>query len=254
MSERAWIGITAGCAWLVLACAPAAQAQLLAPAPRIGVDRGVTIERAGRTLVVSFKQGAARRYRYIAGREVAVECTKLPRNSPSLEISDGFSVIRPAPRTRRRFRLPGIPSGRIDYCEVRAPSRTVRRNGRKVRTEELELASVALTSEGVKFLDERNRAVILFAVFLLAGLQAEQAGKQTYPTIQEFVPRSRGAAVGLDSPQATPPAGRVGYWSDGTEHAAVVVLSSSGRRLYIEVDADDRISTNVAGYLPFWPT
>ena len=53
----------------------------------------------------------------------------------------------------------------------------------------------------------------------------------------------------LASPADTPPPGTVGYYSDGAEHAAAVTLSAAGRRLFIEVDADDVLRTNVARYL-----
>jgi len=253
MRGRACIVVAVGCAWLVLAAAPAAEAQLLPPAPKIGEDRGVTIKRAGRTLVVSFRRSAARRFRYIAGRRVVVECIRLPRRRSGSVIESELEVNQLAPRKRRPFRLPGIPRRPIDYCEVRAPSRAVRRNGRKRRSAARDLATVALTPAGATFLDERDRAIALLAVLVVASLEDGDGGTQTYPTTQSFVARSDGIAVALDSPQATPPPRRVGYWSDGAEHAAFVVLSSAGRRLYIEVDTDERISTNVARYLPFLP-
>jgi hypothetical protein len=55
--------------------------------------------------------------------------------------------------------------------------------------------------------------------------------------------------VALASPADTPPPGSVGYYSDGARHAAAVVLSAAGRRLFVEVDADDVLRTNVAMYL-----
>ena len=162
----------------------------------------------------------------------------------SSSIEESISVIQMAPRRRRPFRVPAVGAKRIDYCEVVAPSRRIRRNGRSRRTLRRELATVALTTAGVKFLDERTRALTLFVVLELA-----EGSGGAYPTTERFVGGSDGAVVALDSPQATPPPRRVGYWSDGTEHAAVVALSSAGRRLYVEVDTDDRISTNVLGYV-----
>ena len=55
--------------------------------------------------------------------------------------------------------------------------------------------------------------------------------------------------MALTSPSDTPPPGSVGYYSDGAQHAAAVVLSAAGRRLFVEVDADDVLRTNVARYL-----
>ena len=54
--------------------------------------------------------------------------------------------------------------------------------------------------------------------------------------------------VSLAGPREAPPPGKVGYYSDRAEHVAVVALSRSGRRLFIEIDRDV-VSTNVAGYV-----
>ena len=49
----------------------------------------------------------------------------------------------------------------------------------------------------------------------------------------------------LASPADTPPPGRIGYYSDGALHVAVVIVSGSGRRLFIELEPDDVLHTNV---------
>jgi hypothetical protein len=54
--------------------------------------------------------------------------------------------------------------------------------------------------------------------------------------------------VALQSPTDTPPAGSIGY-SDGAQHVATVVLSATGRRLFLEYDVDDVIRTNAVGYI-----
>ena len=55
--------------------------------------------------------------------------------------------------------------------------------------------------------------------------------------------------MALAQPSDTPPPRTIGYYSDGVKHAALVVLSASGRRLFIEVSADRTLYTNVAEYL-----
>jgi hypothetical protein len=47
----------------------------------------------------------------------------------------------------------------------------------------------------------------------------------------------------------TPPEGAIGYYSDAAQHAAAVVLSAMGRRLFLEFDADDVIRSNVTTYI-----
>jgi hypothetical protein len=58
----------------------------------------------------------------------------------------------------------------------------------------------------------------------------------------------------LDNAAASPPAGQVGYWSDGARRAALVTLSGSGRRLVMEDQGDGMLSSNVndfgASYVP----
>ena len=61
-------------------------------------------------------------------------------------------------------------------------------------------------------------------------------------------PRLTNSVVALAGSADTPPAGKLGYWSDGAEHVALVTLSASGRRLFIEYEGDV-LHTNVAGYL-----
>jgi hypothetical protein len=57
------------------------------------------------------------------------------------------------------------------------------------------------------------------------------------------------SVVELPSPSDTPPAGSIGYYSDGAQHVAAVVLSATGRRLFLELDVDEVIRTNVLGYI-----
>ena len=53
----------------------------------------------------------------------------------------------------------------------------------------------------------------------------------------------------LATPAATPPAGKIGYYSDGSERVAVAVLSRSARRLFIEFEPGEVARTNVAGFI-----
>ena len=82
----------------------------------------------------------------------------------------------------------------------------------------------------------------------------DRDGFPTAAEIQDFVERNgRGnlpsGLVALPSPDATPPAGKLGYYSDGGQRAAAVTLSASGRRLFIEYQPEGVLRTNVAGYI-----
>ena len=86
----------------------------------------------------------------------------------------------------------------------------------------------------------------------LVGERRQLSGWPTYGLLLDWGFRKAGKRfVGLAGPTGTPPPGAIGYWSDGRDHVAVAVLSASGRRLFIEQDADV-VSTNVTGYIFDW--
>ncbi len=111
------------------------------------------------------------------------------------------------------------------------------------------LATVPLTERGLAHLDERVRAGLLFGVLTQAGILGDRTDPPALPAPAALVSRLGGDLVALDSPGATPPPGRLGYWSDGARHGAVVILSQAGRRLYVEFDEDERVASNVLEYL-----
>jgi hypothetical protein len=105
-------------------------------------------------------------------------------------------------------------------------------------------------------LDEQERARELFGVIALASADAGRYGIDGYPTPETFVDHLRAltpalklTVVALASPSDTPAAGSIGFYSDGAQHVATVVLSATGRRLFLEYDVDDVLRTNVVGYI-----
>ena len=62
-------------------------------------------------------------------------------------------------------------------------------------------------------------------------------------------PPLRLTVVTLAGPDESPPPGSVGYYSDGGERVAVVLISARGRRLFIEYEPDGVVRSNVLGYL-----
>lgn len=54
--------------------------------------------------------------------------------------------------------------------------------------------------------------------------------------------------VALVSPDASPPPGAIGFYSDGANHAEAVGISTLGRRLFIDSNAGV-LSTNAAEHL-----
>ena len=227
-----------------LMAAPSAGAQL-----PVGEADGVRIFRERGAIVVKFTPRAGKLWRLVAGRRVSVSCTNLPRagKGGSTVSSEGGTVFR-APKRGRTLRT-GDRSRGLDYCEV-----SLARQGEP-------FVAVALTQAGAVYLDERKKAVTLSAVLSVANLVASEENLKGYPTHAQLIdflsgfrpaPAVRRFArriVALASPADTPPAGRVGYYSDGGERVAAVILSRSARRLFIEFEPDDVLRTNVADFI-----
>jgi hypothetical protein len=219
----------------------------------------VRVVRERGAIVFVFTQRAAKLYERIAGRIVRVECAG-PADEPLRAGTGGDRVLRGqgggglamrAP-TRGRRLATGDRTRGMDYCRVWLAARTVRRDGRRQRIGPRLIVSVPLTQTGAVFLDEQSKALRLFRVLVGASLVVEQrhlTGWPTYAVLRAWGFRNAGQRlVRLASPTDTPPAGAIGYYSDGNDHVAVAILSGSGRRLFIEY-AGDVVSTNVTEYV-----
>jgi hypothetical protein len=118
------------------------------------------------------------------------------------------------------------------------------------------LVSIPLTQAGAVRLDEESKAVSIAGALIVVQLLAERRKINTWPTpaavlayLQKLSPKGARGFVPLAGAAATPPAGKVGYWSDGGQNAAFVVLSPAGRRLFLELGADHVLRTNLTEYL-----
>jgi hypothetical protein len=216
----------------------------------VGEADGVRIvrDRQG-AIVVKFTPRAAKLWRRMAGRRVSVFCTDLPAPGSNGDvIADGGTTFR-APKRGRTLRTGDLTRG-LDYCRVLLARRPRR-----------PLVSIPLTQTGAVHLDERAKAVRLTTILSLAKLVASEEDLAGYPThaqLTDFLASLRPRPIGermargivaLATPAATPPAGKVGYYSDGIERVAVVVLSRSARRLFVEFESGGVLRTNVAGFI-----
>jgi hypothetical protein len=229
---------------LALAAPSAATAQ--GPEPLRPAD-GVRLVRERGALVVVFAKRAERLWKRVAGRRVDVHCTQLFEDGTG----SGNNPVR-APKRGRRIRT-GDGSRGWDYCRLWLEARTVERDGRRRRVQRRLITSLPLTQEGTVFLDNQYNAFLLMGVLTISELSAENRGRDGYLTPDELMqlanpqPGEPDLAV-LPSPSDTPPAGAIGYYSDGAQHAAVVILSAAGKRLFFEVNGD-AVHTNVLRYL-----
>jgi hypothetical protein len=241
---------------VLLGVAPAADAQTV-QLP-VGEADGVRIVRdKSGAIVVVFEPSAARLWRRVAGRRVSVLCEKGPDPDPddpgTFFSEEGGATFR-APKRGRRLRTGDLTRG-MDICEVSLPPRTVRRNGGRHHYGRRLIVAIPLTQRGAVRLDERARAQALLTLLSVGAFVPEDRSDR-YATPEELVaymPRLtrplKLSVVALGTPSDTPPAGSIGYYSDGAQHVAAVVLSASGRRLFLEADVDQVIRTNVLGYI-----
>lgn len=212
------------------ATALAAEAVLAGPAsagpvfqPAIpGTAQGVVVSTSGRTVTVRFIGASAAVGRKLAGHRAEVACSV--RTAPGLMFatrpdtpSEDSAVVRAA---RGDGTLTATLSVTGDFCQVADGTAVVARAG--------------LTPAGAAWADELNAATALFDAAYLG-----RAGTR-YTPAATLVARGKGRIVALPGPDATPPLGQVGYWTDGGRHAAFVTLSAVGRRLVFE-DLDGRV-------------
>jgi hypothetical protein len=195
-----------------------------------GPDQGVTAAHGAHGIVIKFGKRAAKTYRRIAGRRIKVSCETVSRNRGGYGygVDGGMEMVVKAPR--KRGRIPTFDRSRADICVVR-----LRKAGDEV------VAAAPLTARGRTFLDELGIASLISTVLDIAdddGTPAPAAG---------VVAQGHGFIVALDGPDASPPPGKVGYWTDGVRVVAAGV-SAAGRRLFVEVERDV-VRTNVLGYI-----
>jgi hypothetical protein len=213
----------------------------------VGKADGVVVRWKKRSgMVFVFTKPAKRLYRQLAGREVEIGCER--RNSSS---TTSFQ----APRGGRTLKT-WDRDRRWDYCRISIVGKTVRRRGYTIHRPDRLIVSIPLTQPGAVYLDERARAWTLLSLLALSRLGQWEGDipygrHQSTAALVANLSKHRlpwGPVVGLDGPGETPPSGAVGYYGNG-EHAAAVMLSSSGRRLFLEVGPDEALHTNVSKYI-----
>ena len=217
----------------------AAQAQL-----PVGEGDGVRmVAQHGGVLVIFTARAEQLRRRY-AGRVLEISCTQFVKGGANV-FGEGVRVPRhvtgSSPATIR-----GGPT-----TAAWRPERTVKgRHGQVVFGRKL-LVSVPLTQQGAVYLDEEEKTQSIFGVLVIASLSADGTELGRYRTYDELIakyPKAARSVVELAAPVDSPPAGKIGFYSDGAAHVLVAAPSASGRRLFIEYDGDV-LSTNVAGYM-----
>jgi hypothetical protein len=209
------------------AAAPAADPPVLGPAD--GVQATLT---AGRVLEVRFTGAAAASPTFAPGRRLDVGCGAHP-SPPGLQLNGtDDSTARGTGNVSQqgvlRVELDKVLP--IDACDVEGVPGV--KEGGVVTT----VARAALDPAGETWNDEVAHAAPLTALLNRArGTTAYRpASALTGPSV-----------IAVDGPSASAPAGQIGYWTDGHEHAVVSSLSAAGRRLVIEDLGGGMLRTNV---------
>ena len=210
---------------LALAAAPPSASAQVA-----GEDQGVTAVRGSHGTVMRFGKRAASAYRRIAGRKVVVACSTVERVPGGFTVDGGTSGVVRAPKRRGRLRT--LVGGRVDFCSVRLRGRG---GGPSI-------AVAPVTADGRTYLDEQRTVGYLDVPFVID----DPRGAAPMP-IAEMVAKGKGLVVALDGPDGTPPAEKVGYWTDGVR-VVTAAVTRQGRRLFLEL-AGDVVRTNVLPYL-----
>jgi hypothetical protein len=231
---------------VLAACAPSASAAVADQVvPVYDAADGVTAGQTARGTYLRFGAQAAKLYRGLAGRTVTVGCGRPSvdtEQTMSLVGSDGtrrlvgggyLSTKQRLPRRRGRvgLRFVGAP---YDVCFVATDRKAADDVCLPVSSlgdrDECLRVIVALTEQGLADIDLRSRVIELGALF---GEELARAQREFGSDI-----------VVLDSPDASPPIGKVGIYQAGANTAAVALLRD-GRRLFVRQDGEV-YSTNVS--------
>lgn len=230
---------------LALLAPAGATAQSPADLP-VGQAHGVRLVHDHGSLVLVFSHRAAKLRDRFNSTYAWMECT---------EVGEVFSGScggnLDVPPRGRRFST-GFGMRGADFCRFFLRAHTVKRHGHRVRVPRRTLVSIPLTQSGAVYLDEESHAAAMFELVLIASLtkvDQKLPGYPTYAQLIQKVPKLAKVVLELAAPGDSPPPNRIGYYSDGQEHIAVVTLSTPGKRLFLEESAGDVLSTNVAAYL-----
>jgi hypothetical protein len=231
---------------LLAAAAPAGAdtASSNAPYPAFP-ENGLRIVGDRHGAILRFTGAAAKVGRFWRGKELQVTCdTVVWRQLRSGGIAEGWAG---GPAFNGRSLRIGVPEKGMDYCIVRHPGS--RGGGSQL------VGVVAVSAAGRAWVTDLQASVIL-----LTMPDPESTPPGRVPTIDEMLaenttyttpagkPLPEPFVVALAGPDATPPAGKVGFWSDGRQHAVWAVLSPTGRRLFIEREPDDVVRSNLVGF------
>jgi hypothetical protein len=173
------------------------------------------------------------------GRHVDLSCTTLG----PLRMNGGRTSIRETervqvPEHRTRLRLPTRRRLHPSFCTIHLASTGI------------DIVDIPVTQDGAVYVDERHTLFGIRNAAYTAADDAEEAESATFETADQYVRKYGydGDMVALATPDASPPTGKLGIFSDGAHHFEAVALSTLGRRMFYDVNGDV-LTTNGIPYL-----
>jgi hypothetical protein len=172
-------------------------------------------------------------------RRVELSCTDLG----PLKIDGKRTSSRVAERVRlperlTPLRLPTSTRPHPSFCTMRLASTGI------------VIVDIPVTQDGAIYIDERHTLFGIRNAVFTAASDAEDAGRATFEPADQFVDRYgfEGDMLVLATPDASPPDGTIGIFSDGAHHFEAVALTSLGRRMFYDINGDV-LTTNGTPYL-----
>lgn len=229
---------------IALSAGSAAGAPAAVPRTEYDPAHGVRATVTGNTVEVRFTGASAAFGTAHAGQRVTFSCGSHP--PPGLAfagtgVADAFGFALGALAPGRvtadgasvSATLPGAPG---DACDI---------EGDDPALPSSDQARAALTPAGTTWIDEQTLGTRMVDL----AYAADPSG--TYRSAPDVVALGGGSVVALDSPDATPPAGKLGYWSDGRA-VSFVATSAAGRRLVLQDPGDGMLRTDVLDAVLSW--
>lgn len=202
--------------------------------PIYDASDGITVVKGSSgELRLRFAPKAAKLYEPLAGKRVQVGCGS---------VTDGPLTLTDAKLAKRRGTVRLFDSG--DVCAVVTKQR---KSGYCFpldgHTKRCASVVVAGTDAGRKYLADKRVTAQLAGTYALVDIARDEPETLPGSTLSERMQILAFWKVEeLASPDATPAPGSIGYWSDGT-NTAVVVLHGDGTRKFVRVH-DGVYSTN----------
>jgi hypothetical protein len=181
---------------------------------------------------IHFGPEAAQLYRTIAGKRAMVGCGEVtPRKLDDVFFTTGFASSTVTLSRKRAGVSLMDSSGTPELCMIATklasggPCLPLSSPDEKWCARVI----VAVSDSGRAFLDRKKRAIELFTVPTYEELAKDENGARLKPLLDRYV-------VALPDPDAAPPAGKVGYWTQG-EDIVCSSLLADGKRAFLSMRA-----------------